>query len=66
MSGQASCQSVEAEFVAATLVEVLNPVFEFGFGSANPSNGIDGSNFEMPDEAANAQSFGYPGSRTGE
>lgn len=26
---------------------------------------IDGSNFEIPDEAANACAFGYPGSRTG-
>lgn len=26
---------------------------------------IDGSNFEIPDEAANAAVFGYPGSRTG-
>lgn len=26
---------------------------------------IDGSNFELPDEAANAAEFGYPGSRTG-
>ena len=26
---------------------------------------IDGSNFEIPDEAANVQAFGYPGSRTG-
>lgn len=26
---------------------------------------IDGSNFEVPDEAANAVAFGYPGSRTG-
>ncbi len=26
---------------------------------------IDGSNFEVPDEAANAATFGYPGSRTG-
>jgi hypothetical protein len=26
---------------------------------------IDGSNFEVPDEAANASAFGYPGSRTG-
>lgn len=26
---------------------------------------IDGSNFEVPDEAANAAEFGYPGSRTG-
>lgn len=26
---------------------------------------MDGSNFEVPDEAANAQAFGYPGSRTG-
>ncbi len=26
---------------------------------------IDGSNFEVPDEAANAAAFGYPGSRTG-
>jgi Insertion element 4 transposase N-terminal/Transposase DDE domain len=26
---------------------------------------IDGSNFELADEAANAQEFGYPGSRTG-
>jgi hypothetical protein len=26
---------------------------------------IDGSNFEIPDEAANAAEFGYPGSRTG-
>ena len=26
---------------------------------------IDGSNFEVPDEAANATEFGYPGSRTG-
>jgi len=26
---------------------------------------IDGSNFEIPDEAANAVEFGYPGSRTG-
>jgi hypothetical protein len=26
---------------------------------------IDGSNFELPDEAANVQEFGYPGSRTG-
>ena len=26
---------------------------------------IDGSNFEVPDEAANATAFGYPGSRTG-
>jgi hypothetical protein len=26
---------------------------------------IDGSNFEIPDEAANAAAFGYPGSRTG-
>jgi len=26
---------------------------------------IDGSNFEVPDEASNAAEFGYPGSRTG-
>ena len=26
---------------------------------------IDGSNFEIPDELANVQAFGYPGSRTG-
>jgi hypothetical protein len=26
---------------------------------------IDGSNFEIPDEADNASAFGYPGSRTG-
>jgi len=26
---------------------------------------IDGSNFEIPDEEANAAAFGYPGSRTG-
>lgn len=26
---------------------------------------IDGSNFEIPDEKANATAFGYPGSRTG-
>ncbi len=26
---------------------------------------MDGSNFEIPDEAANAAEFGYPGSRTG-
>lgn len=26
---------------------------------------IDGSNFEVPDEAVNATEFGYPGSRTG-
>ena len=26
---------------------------------------IDGSNFEVPDEAANVAEFGYPGSRTG-
>jgi len=26
---------------------------------------IDGSNFEVPDEQANAAAFGYPGSRTG-
>jgi Insertion element 4 transposase N-terminal/Transposase DDE domain len=26
---------------------------------------IDGSNFEIPDEADNAREFGYPGSRTG-
>jgi len=26
---------------------------------------IDGSNFEIPDEQANAAAFGYPGSRTG-
>ena len=26
---------------------------------------FDGSNFEVPDEAANAAAFGYPGSRTG-
>ena len=26
---------------------------------------IDGSNFEIPDESANAAEFGYPGSRTG-
>lgn len=26
---------------------------------------IDGSNFEVPDEAKNAREFGYPGSRTG-
>jgi hypothetical protein len=26
---------------------------------------IDGSNFEVPDEPANATAFGYPGSRTG-
>lgn len=26
---------------------------------------IDGSNFEVPDEEANAAAFGYPGSRTG-
>ena len=26
---------------------------------------IDGSNFEVPDEAANIKAFGYPGSRTG-
>jgi hypothetical protein len=26
---------------------------------------IDGSNFEIPDEAGNAAEFGYPGSRTG-
>ena len=26
---------------------------------------IDGSNFEVPDEPANAATFGYPGSRTG-
>lgn len=26
---------------------------------------MDGSNFELPDEAANVQAFGYPGSRTG-
>lgn len=26
---------------------------------------IDGSNFEVPDEVANAAAFGYPGSRTG-
>jgi hypothetical protein len=26
---------------------------------------IDGSNFELPDEAENVTSFGYPGSRTG-
>ncbi len=26
---------------------------------------MDGSNFELPDEAANAEAFGYPGSRTG-
>ena len=26
---------------------------------------IDGSNFELPDEAANVEAFGYPGSRTG-
>ena len=26
---------------------------------------MDGSNFELPDEAGNAQTFGYPGSRTG-
>ena len=26
---------------------------------------IDGSNFEVPDEAGNAAEFGYPGSRTG-
>jgi hypothetical protein len=26
---------------------------------------IDGSNFELPDEADNVSSFGYPGSRTG-
>ncbi|HYL18348.1 MAG TPA: IS4 family transposase [Burkholderiales bacterium] len=27
---------------------------------------MDGSNFEVPDEADNARSFGYPGSRTGQ
>jgi hypothetical protein len=27
---------------------------------------IDGSNFELPDEPANAAEFGYPGSRTGQ
>jgi hypothetical protein len=27
---------------------------------------IDGSNFEIPDEAKNAKVFGYPGSRTGQ
>jgi hypothetical protein len=26
---------------------------------------MDGSNFELPDEAANVEDFGYPGSRTG-
>ena len=26
---------------------------------------VDGSNFELPDEAANVEAFGYPGSRTG-
>ena len=26
---------------------------------------MDGSNFELPDEAANVKAFGYPGSRTG-
>ena len=26
---------------------------------------MDGSNFELPDEAANVEAFGYPGSRTG-
>ena len=26
---------------------------------------LDGSNFELPDESANADEFGYPGSRTG-
>jgi hypothetical protein len=26
---------------------------------------LDGSNFELPDEVANAEAFGYPGSRTG-
>ena len=26
---------------------------------------IDGSNFELPDKAANLEAFGYPGSRTG-
>ena len=26
---------------------------------------LDGSNFELPDESANASEFGYPGSRTG-
>lgn len=26
---------------------------------------MDGSNFELPDEAANVEEFGYPGSRTG-
>ena len=26
---------------------------------------VDGSNFDVPDEAANAIAFGYPGSRTG-
>lgn len=26
---------------------------------------MDGSNFELPDEPANAKAFGYPGSRTG-
>ena len=26
---------------------------------------MDGSNFDLPDEAANVQAFGYPGSRTG-
>lgn len=27
---------------------------------------MDGSNFELPDEAANVAAFGYPGSRTGQ
>ena len=27
---------------------------------------MDGSNFELPDEAANVKAFGYPGSRTGQ
>ena len=27
---------------------------------------VDGSNFELPDEAANVEAFGYPGSRTGQ
>ena len=27
---------------------------------------MDGSNFEVPDEEANVQAFGYPGSRTGQ
>lgn len=70
---KSSISELRSKIGAAPLCELMRQACQPLATGAQPSAfysglrlvAVDGSNFEIPDEVANVEAFGYPGSRTG-